>query len=279
VAALMARIRTIKPEFPQSESMGRVSREARLLFVLLWTVCDDDGRTRAASRMLASLLYPYDDDAPKKIDGWLAELEREQCIERYLVEGSTYLQVCKWRNHQRIDHPTASKLPTPREGSRILASDSGSLAPDLDRNGKRIGKGSKVPSEPLSGDAPDGAAGNGHQAVERVFDHWRTTHNHPTAKLDAKRRKLIAQALGSYSEADLCQAITGYRNSPHHMGQNDRATVYDAIELLLRDAQHIDAGLRFARDPPRTDLSTLTRRNVAAVENWVPPELRAANAS
>ena len=25
----MARIRTIKPEFPQSESMGRVGREAR----------------------------------------------------------------------------------------------------------------------------------------------------------------------------------------------------------------------------------------------------------
>ena len=49
-----------------------------------------------------------------------------------------------------------------------------------------------------------------------------------------------------------------------------------AIELLLRDAKHIDAGLRFYRDPPRTDLSTLTRRNVAAVENWVPPEMRAA---
>jgi hypothetical protein len=59
----MARIRTIKPEFPQSESMGRISRDARLLFVQLWCICDDHGRTRAASRMLASLLFPYDDDA------------------------------------------------------------------------------------------------------------------------------------------------------------------------------------------------------------------------
>jgi hypothetical protein len=74
----VARIRTIKPEFPQSESMGNVSRDARLLFVLLWTLCDDSGRTRAASRMLASLLYPYDDDAPGLIDGWLGELEREK---------------------------------------------------------------------------------------------------------------------------------------------------------------------------------------------------------
>jgi hypothetical protein len=76
----MPRIRTIKPEFPQSQSTGRVSRDARLLFILLWTIADDVGRTRAASRMLASLLFPYDDDAPALIEGWLAELERELCI-------------------------------------------------------------------------------------------------------------------------------------------------------------------------------------------------------
>jgi len=42
----MARIRTIKPEFPHSESMGRVSRDARLLFVMLFTIVDDEGRAR-----------------------------------------------------------------------------------------------------------------------------------------------------------------------------------------------------------------------------------------
>jgi hypothetical protein len=117
----MPRIRTIKPEFPQSESMGRVSREARLLFVLLWTICDDSGRARAASRMLASLLYPYDDDAPKKIDLWITELEREECVIRYQAEGATYLQVCNWLNHQKIDKPSASKIPAFDESSRSLA--------------------------------------------------------------------------------------------------------------------------------------------------------------
>lgn len=117
----MARIRTIKPEFPQSESMGRVSREARLCFILLWTICDDSGRTRASSRMLASLLYPYDEDAGKRIDGWLGELETENCIVRYEVEGNTYLEIRNWLNHQRIDKPSASKLPPFDEASRILA--------------------------------------------------------------------------------------------------------------------------------------------------------------
>lgn len=123
----MARIRTIKPEFPQSESMGRVSRDARLLFLLLFTVADDEGRTRAASRMLASLLYPYDDDAKTHIAQWLAELEREGCITLYSHDGNAYLQIEKWLSHQKIDHPTKSRLPAPlakpREASRSLAPD------------------------------------------------------------------------------------------------------------------------------------------------------------
>lgn len=118
----MARIRTIKPEFPQSESMGRCSRDARLLFILLWPICDDFGRTRAASRMLASTLYPYDDDAKEKIDEWLAELEREGCIRRYQIGGSSYLQIEKWQDHQKIDHPSVKgKYPGPEDGSPILA--------------------------------------------------------------------------------------------------------------------------------------------------------------
>jgi hypothetical protein len=117
----MARIRTIKPEFPQSESMGRVSRDARLLFVELWTICDDAGRTRAASRMLASLLFPYDDDAPALIDGWLGELEAEGCIVRYAIDGTTYLQIAKWLSHQKIDKPSPSRFPQFEESSRIVA--------------------------------------------------------------------------------------------------------------------------------------------------------------
>jgi hypothetical protein len=117
----MGRIRTIKPEFPQSESMGRISRDARLLFIQLWTLCDDAGRARASSRMLASLLFPYDEDAGKRLDGWMRELEREGCVIRYQAEGMSYLQVCNWLNHQKIDRPSQSKIPPFDESSRALA--------------------------------------------------------------------------------------------------------------------------------------------------------------
>lgn len=117
----MARIRTIKPEFPQSESMGRVSRDARLLFILLWTLADDGGRLRGNSRMLASLLYPYDDDAKGLIEGWLGELEGEGCVGRYSVDGDSYIEIFNWQKHQKIDKPSLSKIPAFDESSRILA--------------------------------------------------------------------------------------------------------------------------------------------------------------
>ncbi len=95
--------------------------------------------------------------------------------------------------------------------------------------------------------------------AERVFAHWAQEHKHPQARLDPKRRRVIEAALKSFSEAQLCDSISGYRNSPHHMGENERRTVYDSIELFLRDSTHIEAGLRFARGPPRPAMSAVER--------------------
>jgi hypothetical protein len=153
----MARIRSIKPEFPQSETVGRLSRDARLLFIQLWTIVDDSGRARAASRMLASLLYPYDDDATKLISKWLDELEREGCIRRYEVDGKTYLDVPKWLEHQKIDKPSKSRLPEfrepsakPREASRSLDADLGPRTLDQDlgpRNSEAVASADEVVGE------------------------------------------------------------------------------------------------------------------------------------
>ena len=81
--------------------------------------------------MLASLLYPYDDDVPGLIDGWLGELEREGCIRRYEVDGSIYLELCNWLKHQKIDKPSKSRLPPFEAGSPIIREPSRNLATDL----------------------------------------------------------------------------------------------------------------------------------------------------
>ncbi len=146
----MARIRTIKPEFPQSESMGNVSRDARLTFLELWTIADDEGRLRGNSRMLASLLFPYDDDAPQLIDTWLSELEKEACIVRYKSGGQNYLQICNWLIHQKIDKPSKSKIPQFDESSRTFSKplemsseDQGSRIKDRRKGSRKTPKSSK----------------------------------------------------------------------------------------------------------------------------------------
>jgi hypothetical protein len=107
----MARIRTIQPGFPKSPSMGRVSFHARLLFIQLWLVADDAGRLRADLHELARQLYPQDGDVAMALLAWLDELESEGCIERYGSDGSDYLRIVRWHEYQKVDRPTASRLP------------------------------------------------------------------------------------------------------------------------------------------------------------------------
>jgi hypothetical protein len=131
----MARIRTIKPEFPLSETIGRLPRDARLLFIQLWTLSDDEGRLRGNSRLLANTLYTYDDDAIALMDGWIGELVREKCIVRYQAEGNTYIQILNWSKHQKIDKPGKSRLPEfaapSRDSSEPIANPRDTVAIDL----------------------------------------------------------------------------------------------------------------------------------------------------
>lgn len=243
----MARIRTIKPEFPQAESMGNVSRDARLLFVLLWTLADDDGRTRASSRLLASLLYPYDNDVPALIDDWLDELEREECIRRYVVGRETYLHMPKWADHQKIDRPSASKLPeppphtatiaSPREDSRAFNPRAGAQDLDLgprtmDQEGTRNGKGATeqhaataAPPKPQ----PHWAGGSAqyNDAADALVDWMRV--NPEVAHVST--RKAIKQVTGAvvhrgFTGADIAEAEDLWY-AEHWRGKNATRTDTD----------------------------------------------------
>jgi len=61
--------------------------------------------------MLASLLFPYDDDAGDLMPKWLDELANEDCIRLYEHSGSQYLEITKWKAHQKIDKPSKPQFP------------------------------------------------------------------------------------------------------------------------------------------------------------------------
>lgn len=125
---MRARIRTIKPEFWDSERVADVSLNARLTFIGLWTLSDDVGRLRCSARYVKKMLYGYDDDDVMPIErlhAVLEELHEGGLIKLYDVDGQTYAEITGWSEHQRIDKPRASKIPEPsgkrRETSRLIA--------------------------------------------------------------------------------------------------------------------------------------------------------------
>lgn len=227
----MARIRTIKPEFPLSESIGRLSRDARLLFIQLWTVCDDEGRTRAASRVLASLLYPFDEGSHRLIVGWLDELEKEGLITRYEVDGSSYLEVVTWKKHQKIDRPTPSRLPSPanstspREPSR-----------SLDAVPRTVDLGSRIMDQVGSGvEIEETGLGNDDAAL--IANSWNLMaedHGLPQVKriTPGRRQKIKDRAKDAGGLIKLVEVIEQIPTQPFLLGKNQRGWKADLDWIL-----------------------------------------------
>lgn len=92
--------------------------------------------------------------------------------------------------------------------------------------------------------------------VQKVFKYWRDVMGHSRAKLDDKRRKAIERSLKKlrFTVEQLMQAIDGCVKTPHNMGDNDRHQRYDDIELILRDASHIERFMRNAINPPTVSI-------------------------
>lgn len=146
----MARIRTIKPEFWQDERLATLPRDVRLMFIGLWNIADDAGRLRGSPLFIRAQVFPYDLDVD--VQGGLAALERAGRIQCYSVDGESYIWICKFSEHQKIDRPKLSNLPapTPRDESSIdrRSIDDRSLLEGKGKEGKGKEQGREAVSLP-----------------------------------------------------------------------------------------------------------------------------------
>lgn len=194
----MGRIRTIKPELPQSQSLARLDRDARLCFILLWTLADDSGRFRGNPRMLASLLFPYDLDAAELMEGWLAGLEEEGCIRRYVVDRADYFEICNWSDHQKIDKRSASKFPAPPIPPESSPNPREEKELDQGPRTKDQGPGTKDQGDPPT--PSGGGDGSGLDRFEEFWDAFAHKQNRPGSErawrsLKPKRPQTRAELL------------------------------------------------------------------------------------
>jgi hypothetical protein len=260
LVAVALRARSIKPGICDNEVLGTADPFCTLLFERLWMMADREGRLEDRPLRIKAQAFPYREGLD--VAPLLQWLHDQGFIQRYTVEKTAYIQVLKFGEHQSPHVKEApSKIPAPDSpgASTMPAPDKHGASPVLAREipaPAALTPSSLTPDSGLltadSGSlrSPSVAQKRDGGPVDRVFDHWRSEYQHPKASLDPKRRKAIQRALESYDEPTLCASISGYRLSPHHMGQNEQRTVFDDISLFLRDAEHIDRGLNFARAPP-----------------------------
>lgn len=129
------RIRSIKPEFYRSQDIADLDRADRLLFIGLWSYVDDNGVGIDDYRLIASDLFPLDEDQKEVrefVREGLATISRALLLDRYMVDGKSYIYISSWDRHQRVDRPNKTRYPRPSDdympptsGNR---SDSGDVA-------------------------------------------------------------------------------------------------------------------------------------------------------
>ena len=134
----MARIRTVKPELFQSETLAEVSVETERTFVGLLTQADDKGRMKDAPAVLNGSLWPLrPSHTIEDMKRDLEELIRVEMLCRYEAAGRGYLHLVTFEEHQRINRPSPSKIPAcplhdgPPSAPAAAGSGQLALAPDV----------------------------------------------------------------------------------------------------------------------------------------------------
>lgn len=125
------RIRTIRPEFYQSESVGSMTWKTRLVFINLWSYVEDNGVNLDNPRLFRGQCMPYDDSVLDDIEDAFAELEQCGSIIRYERDGKRLLFIPGFEKWQNIQRPgTCHYLPPEgwdKRGRKIIPEDSGQL--------------------------------------------------------------------------------------------------------------------------------------------------------
>lgn len=82
--------------------------------------------------------------------------------------------------------------------------------------------------------------------AKEVFQHWLRVWDKRSVTIftGPRRTKVIARLREGYTVTQLQEAISGYRHSSYHRGDNDQGKPYDDLALFMRDASKVDAGIQ-----------------------------------
>lgn len=87
------------------------------------------------------------------------------------------------------------------------------------------------------------AASISNAQIQEVWDYWISVMRSTSKRkpvLDTNRRQYIGAAIHDYGIQGCKDAIDGCALSEFHMGRNKMNKRYDSVELIFRDAEHVE---------------------------------------
>jgi len=107
----MARKRMLHADFFTSKATNDVSIVAMVTFAGMWCYVDDSGRGEDDAALVRAFIWPRRKSVSEKhVKAALDDLVAQDVLCRYTAAGAHLIHVTHWREHQKVQHPTPSKL-------------------------------------------------------------------------------------------------------------------------------------------------------------------------
>jgi uncharacterized protein YdaU (DUF1376 family) len=253
---------SIPAEFSELALLGRVTEdwftERRAIKVLRCFTPREDGRL--VHKRLLKEKRKQEDWRRKSVAGGIrsGQVRREKTAQKINENFSTFRSEGSTIPTASGGSPNESDNKPSKGGSRVVEpkgnSSSSSSSSEEDVRGLVV-----FSSEPLSSSSSAGRSVDNTDSprkkhtsseaarpvrlreVDEVFTYWQAKMKHPNAKLTAKRkRKVVTRLNEGYSTSQLKSAIDGCEQSPFHQGDNPSGTIFDDLELICRDGEHVE---------------------------------------
>jgi hypothetical protein len=179
----------IKVDFWSDQKIGRVSNDAKLLFIGIWNLSDDGGVSRCDPVYLKSNLFPYSEFPASKITNWLGELEEKNLIKMVKQREELYCIVPNFLKHQQIKKPSSFRY---LDDSSPLVPYSELLVATKEKEKEK----EKVKEK----------GNTGNKLPDQIVDLWNSKANEfdrsKVMTINAKRKKLLLREIENFKTLD-----------------------------------------------------------------------------
>lgn len=240
----MSRRRIIDPDFFLDEEISGVSPLARLLYIGLWTMCDDNYATLPyREQWIKVQALPYEEKVDmKKLIKELIDIGK--VVPFRAEDGVEYLWIKNFMKHQRIDKPSKPKYAEYKDALRILSEDSTTTPRAV---------GTKEKNEINNN-------------VKEVYDLYEDIFKRVIKVKNSDRNQKIKARLNTFSVSDIKKAFLNASRDAFLCGDNKDGKFYANLDYFIRNDVNIEKYLDESSKPVTEEEYQINGKKVSKEE-------------